>query len=133
MGASNEELIDVYCKQVQNVLELAVAVWPPGLTVSQIKQIERVQKTVCCIILGGKYSDYTDALSTLTITKLREWTYFLILPKNLIKVTNIRTGLYQEQMILITSKPEVTNPALLRWLLEPNDTRTLHYQVLQHY
>ena len=64
MWATNEELIDVYCKQVRSVLELAVAVWSPGLTASQINQIERVQKTVCCIILGVKYFDYTDVLST---------------------------------------------------------------------
>ena len=72
LGATIAELLDVYCKQVRSVLEFAVVVWTPGLTVGQINQIERVQKTVCAIILGGCYSDYRDALTTLTITPLSD-------------------------------------------------------------
>ena len=72
LGATIDELLDVYYKQVRSVLEFSVVVWTPGLTVGQINQIERVQKTVCAIILGGCYSDYSNALSTLTITPLSE-------------------------------------------------------------
>ena len=41
-GAGIIDLVDVYSKQVRCVLELAVAVWSPGLTVGQVAQIERV-------------------------------------------------------------------------------------------
>ena len=48
-----------------SVLELAVPVWNPGLTIEEIKQIERVQKTAFHIILGGKYLNYELALEAL--------------------------------------------------------------------
>ena len=41
-GAGIIDLVDVYSKQIRCVLELAVAVWSPGLAVGQA-QIERVQ------------------------------------------------------------------------------------------
>ena len=56
LGASNQELVDVYCKQVRCVLELAAPVWTPGLTSNQIAQIERVQKTVCAIVLAEDFT-----------------------------------------------------------------------------
>ena len=71
-GATNEELIDVYYKQVRSVLEMAVAVWSPAITLCQVAQIERVQKTVCAVILGGVYDDYTQAITVLGMTKLSE-------------------------------------------------------------
>ena len=52
VGANTGELLDVYQKQVRSVLELAVAVWEPGLTQVEGKQIERVQKAAFNIILG---------------------------------------------------------------------------------
>ena len=42
LGASDDELKDVYEKQIRCVLELAVAVWSAGLTISQASQIERL-------------------------------------------------------------------------------------------
>ena len=57
LGASDDELKDVYEKQIRCVLELAVAVWSAGLTISQASQIERVQKTVCAVILGNRHTD----------------------------------------------------------------------------
>ena len=72
LGASHEELVDVYSKQVRCVLELAALVWNPGLTAGQNAQIERVQKTVCSIILAQDYSTYEDALLTLDLSKLSD-------------------------------------------------------------
>ena len=72
LGATNDELTDVYNKQVRCVLELAVAVWSAGLTVSQVAQIERVQKTVCAVILGDTYTDYNLALSVLNLIPLSD-------------------------------------------------------------
>ena len=40
LGANQTEMLDVYYKQIRCVLELAVAVWTPGLTLEETYQIE---------------------------------------------------------------------------------------------
>ena len=70
LGANNEELLDVYIKQVRSVLELAVPVWQPGLTQLETQQIERVQKCAMHIILGENYIDYYDASEKLNCDTL---------------------------------------------------------------
>ena len=65
VGANTDELLDVYQKQVRSVMELAVAVWEPALTVAEDKQIERVQKAAYSIILGDNYNTYSTALKVL--------------------------------------------------------------------
>ena len=65
LGATEAKLLDVYEKQVRSVLELAVPVWLPALTKGQSKQIERVQMTAFCIILGEEYESYDNALALL--------------------------------------------------------------------
>ena len=72
LGANQTELLDVYEKQVRSVLELAVAVWEPGLTVEERRQIERVQKSAFCIILGNGYHSYENACSILNRKSLSE-------------------------------------------------------------
>ena len=37
LGAKEEELLDVYTKQIRSVLEMAVPVWEPGLTKKEKK------------------------------------------------------------------------------------------------
>ena len=70
MGANTEELLDVYQKQVRSMMELAVPVWEPNLTVAESMQIERVQKAAFSIILGDEYFSYNQALSTLAVDTL---------------------------------------------------------------
>ena len=72
LGASSTELVDVYNKQVRSVLEMAVVVWNPALTKHQVAQIERVQKTVCAIIMGASYLEYNCALTELELQPLSE-------------------------------------------------------------
>ena len=72
LGATEVELTDVYVKQVRCVVELAVAVWSAGLTKNQAAQIERVQKTVCAVILGDRHTDYKESLDTLDLKTLEE-------------------------------------------------------------
>jgi hypothetical protein len=72
LGASNDELVDVYAKQVRSILEQAVAVWSPSLTLNQAAQIERVQKTFCAVVLGPKYIVYPISLSVLDLSTLDE-------------------------------------------------------------
>ena len=72
LGASQLELLDVYQKQVRSVLELAVPVWQPALTISEKIQIERVHKCALHIIMGVNYLGYTHALKTLGCEKLED-------------------------------------------------------------
>ena len=61
-GASLEDLIDIYTKQVRSLLEFAVPVWNAGLTKQQIVNIERVQKVFLHIALDNSYKEYSHAL-----------------------------------------------------------------------
>ena len=70
LGANIHELIDVYFKQVRSILEFAAPVWAGSITQEEDKQIERVQKTLCAIILGPKYKSYTEALVELKLERL---------------------------------------------------------------
>ena len=65
IGANTEELVDVYQKQIRSIMEFAVPVWEPGLTIAEKKQIERVQKAAFNIILGEEYNSYDNALTIL--------------------------------------------------------------------
>ena len=70
LGANTEELLDVYYKQVRSILEFAVPVWHPGITVAESRQIERVQKTALSIILGAQYLSYSNAIKVLDCEEL---------------------------------------------------------------
>ena len=61
-GAGQDDLKDVYIKQVRSILEFAVPAWHPGLTLGDSVDIERVQKAALNIILGDRYSSYSSAL-----------------------------------------------------------------------
>ena len=75
LGTARTDLVDVYYKQCRSVLELAVPAWTPGLTRTEVNQLERVQKSACSIILGDDYKSYRSALQILnmdTLEKRRE-------------------------------------------------------------
>ena len=72
MGATVEDLMDVYTKQVRSVLELAVPAWNGALTQSNKQDIERVQKTALHIMLGESYGCYRDALEAVGLVSLDE-------------------------------------------------------------
>ena len=61
-GASLEDLVDIYSKQVRSVLEFGVPVWNSSLTKEEVKDIERVQKSFHQIALGTDFLNYADAL-----------------------------------------------------------------------
>ena len=62
LGATIEQLTDVYTKQIRSVLELAIPVWHSSLTQSNKISIERVQKSALQVILGPSYESYRYAL-----------------------------------------------------------------------
>ena len=70
MGASRRMLIDTYYKQIRTVLEFGAVVWNAGLTLKNISQIERVQKSALCVILGSSYISYEEACEELNVKTL---------------------------------------------------------------
>ena len=70
MGATVDDMKDVYLKQVRSVLELAVPAWNGALTQADAKDIERVQKTAVHIMLGTNYNDCRSALNTVGLEYL---------------------------------------------------------------
>ena len=65
LGASFDELLEVYDKQIRCMVEFPSPVWTPGITLEETNQIERVQKATFAIILGYQYTSYTRALTSL--------------------------------------------------------------------
>ena len=72
MGASKTTLVDIYYKQIRSVLEFASVVWTAGLTQDDIYKIERIQKSVCCVIQGSEYRTYEEALDKLGMKTLQD-------------------------------------------------------------
>ena len=70
IGASQQELLDVYNRQIRSVLEYAAVVWQPGLTINSSTCIETVQKACLSIILGQSYINYSNALQLASIERL---------------------------------------------------------------
>ena len=71
-GATQDELKDIYIKQVRSILEYAAVVWHAGLTQLNTSDIERVQKCAFAIILGNNYDTYENALKSLNMERLSE-------------------------------------------------------------
>ena len=70
MGASLDDLKDVFIKQVRSVLELAVPAWNAALNQTDKKDIERIQKTALHIMLGDSYQSYVNALDKVGLESL---------------------------------------------------------------
>ena len=66
LGASDEELLDVYEKQIRCIAEFAAPAWTSGLNKDMINQIERIQKCAFAIILDERYTSYEKALKVLS-------------------------------------------------------------------
>ena len=94
-GAKTEVLVDVYCKQVRSLLELAVPAWHGSITLAEGLYIKRIQKSACHIILGEEYFSYKNALKAWTLTPLHSEETGC--PVNLLRrlrgIQNRRTGL----------------------------------------
>ena len=62
MGASINDLNDLYHKQICSILEYAAPVWHSSLTGEDRLRLERVKKSALHIMLGEKYKSYSSAL-----------------------------------------------------------------------
>ena len=56
LGATSEELLEIYDKQIRCITEFASPVWTSRLAKDEVNQIERIQ------ILEEKYASYEKAL-----------------------------------------------------------------------
>ena len=70
LGADNEDLVDVFVKQIRSVLEFGVPVWNSSVFQNEKIDIERVQKSFCKIVLGDHYLSYENALNALQLENL---------------------------------------------------------------
>ena len=62
----------IYKSQVRGNLEYCSTVWHSGLSESDTKDIERVQKAAVRILMGNKYQGYEEALKLLKLDSLQE-------------------------------------------------------------
>ena len=72
LGASQDDLLEVYIKQVRSLAEYGVPVWNSSLTGEDIVSLERIQKTALHIILGDAYKSYNSALKNTGLEKLSD-------------------------------------------------------------
>ena len=72
MGASNDDLLEIYYKQIRSIAEFGVPVWNSSLTGDDILNLERIQKTVLHVVLGDEYVSYNSALRATGLKKLSE-------------------------------------------------------------
>ena len=72
LGATTEDLLQIYITQIRSILEFAVPAWNSGLTKALINQLERVQKCALAIILDKDYITYSNAIKKLQIKTLAE-------------------------------------------------------------
>ncbi|CAH1259452.1 Hypp2286 [Branchiostoma lanceolatum] len=64
------DLVTIYTCYVRPICEYAVPVWNPGLTKNQSSRLETIQRRACRIILGKKYTHYSEALTQLGLPTL---------------------------------------------------------------
>ena len=66
----SEDLLNIYFLYIRSILEQSCQVWHSRLTLENITDLERIQKTACKIILQENYSSYSEALDLLNIESL---------------------------------------------------------------
>ena len=63
-------ILDYYVKEIRPLAEQGVIVWNSGLTKSQIRDLEKIQKVALTIIQGSKIADYELTCKNFGIAKL---------------------------------------------------------------
>ena len=60
-GASREDMIHIYKLFVRSALEHSSSVWHKSLTLDNVNDLERIQKSAFRLILGTNYLTYENA------------------------------------------------------------------------
>ena len=69
-STSIEDKKNIYVLYIRSILEQSCVVWNSSLTVENIEDLERVQKSAVRIILGKEFTDYETALDKVDLEKL---------------------------------------------------------------
>ena len=70
LGTPSDQLKAVYTSSILLKLFYASPTWSSSLNMTQSKQLERVQRRACKVILGPTYVDYDNAVVTLNLPTL---------------------------------------------------------------
>ena len=130
LGASQSEMTDVYIKQIRCLLELAVAVWMPGLTKAESYQLERVQKCVAHVIMGDAYDTYDGATNILGLEKLSDRRFKLCLnfARKCEKHPKYSNWFHAAEEVLSPSMKTRSDKTLLQTKYKPVPFRTDRYK-----
>ena len=69
---SISDLRSIYLTYIRSILEQSAVVWHSSLSLKNIKDLERVQKSAAKIILGRNFLNYKNALKILNLDSLHE-------------------------------------------------------------
>ena len=69
---NKSHLMHLFKIQVRGCLEYCSTVWHSGLTDSDCKDIERVQRAAMRVIMGKRYEGYEEALKFMKLDSLKE-------------------------------------------------------------
>ena len=72
LGCQEEELIEVFKKQILSLVEFAVPHWGPMITQAESKNLERLLKTALHIVYGQDYISFENARNRAQIKTLAE-------------------------------------------------------------
>ena len=67
-----QDLVQIYCLYVRSIIEFNACVWFSLITEEEKKDIERVQKIACKILLNKSYTSYSESLRILKLDTLEE-------------------------------------------------------------
>ena len=65
-----QDLVQIYCSFVRSIIEFNSCVWFSMITEEEKKDIERVQKIACKLILKKSYTNYSESLKILNLDSL---------------------------------------------------------------
>ena len=117
------DLVAIYAMYIRPVLEYSSPVWSSSINTRQSNDIERVQKRVCRIILGG-YDSYTRALDQLHLDRLSSRRESLLLTFSRDLLTSARHRDFLPESRQSISGRQLRNSHLLH---EPKCRTTRYY------
>lgn len=71
-GATTQELVHMWVLMCRSVLEQSCTLWHTSLTLENIEDLERTQKTFAKLVLRNNYKTYDEALVKLNLLSLPE-------------------------------------------------------------
>ena len=123
LGAPSQVLRDIYKCFILPKLTYASPAWSSSLTVTQQRQLEKVQKRACKIILGTSYTTYDEALPILRLSTLQDHHLHLLKQFGLKLLNNPR-----HRRMLPPDAPPPTRAVRHHNIIQPIRPRTDRYK-----